>query len=269
MKLVKHPIRAIREPFGTAGLIVACVALAAALAGGAYAANGGLSGKQKKEVEKIAKKYAGKPGSSGPAGPAGPSGPKGDAGANGGAGAAGGAGESGKSVTTATIGPGGLEGHCVTVGGTVVEVEGSGTKKYICNGANGTAGSPWTAGGVLPAGATETGSWAFISEEPEYIVPISFNVPIAEVLPAADVHFSGEAGFAASCPGTVIHPQAVEGNLCVYKQQLEHSKLFAIEQPNENTGIAPSGGYIWFEVEGSGTQYGTGTWAVTGFEPAS
>ena len=52
----------LRSQFGTAGLVVAIVALIAALAGGAYAASGGLTGKQKKEVTKIAKQNAGKPG---------------------------------------------------------------------------------------------------------------------------------------------------------------------------------------------------------------
>jgi hypothetical protein len=41
MKKLKHPIRSIREPFGTAGLIVATIALVMAMLGGAYAANGG------------------------------------------------------------------------------------------------------------------------------------------------------------------------------------------------------------------------------------
>ncbi|HVV72142.1 MAG TPA: hypothetical protein VHI52_11700 [Verrucomicrobiae bacterium] len=56
-------IQRIHQKLGTAGLIVAIVALVAALAGGAYAAGGGLSGKQKKEVTKIAQveaeKFAG------------------------------------------------------------------------------------------------------------------------------------------------------------------------------------------------------------------
>ena len=62
---------------GTAGLLVAIVALVFAMVGGAYAAKGALTGKQKKEVTKIAKKYAGKPGAQGPQGPAGLVGPKG------------------------------------------------------------------------------------------------------------------------------------------------------------------------------------------------
>ena len=83
---LRHPVRAIREPFGTAGLIIACVALIAALAGGAYAASGGLTAKQKKEVKKIAKAFAGQPGAQGPKGDTGPKGdqgPKGNTGAEG------------------------------------------------------------------------------------------------------------------------------------------------------------------------------------------
>jgi hypothetical protein len=83
MKRLTYPIRAIREPFGAAGLVVAIVALVAALGGGAYAASGGLNGKQKKEVAKIAKRFAGKPGARGATGPAGAKGATGAPGAPG------------------------------------------------------------------------------------------------------------------------------------------------------------------------------------------
>lgn len=80
----RRPGRALREPFGKAGLIVACCAVLLACTGGAFAAGGGFSGPQKKEIGKIAtkvaKKYAGKPGKSGPAGPAGAAGAPGPAG---------------------------------------------------------------------------------------------------------------------------------------------------------------------------------------------
>jgi hypothetical protein len=79
---LRHPINSIREPFGKAGLIVACLALVFAMVGGAYAA-GKLTSKQKKEVEKIAKKYAGRTGLAGSQGPAGPVGVKGDTGTDG------------------------------------------------------------------------------------------------------------------------------------------------------------------------------------------
>ena len=92
MKRLRRPIRAVREPFGKAGLVVAMVALIAALGGSAIAAKGALTGKQKKEVTKIAQKYAGKPGAQGAQGPAGA---KGDAGAPGAKGDPGPAGDRG------------------------------------------------------------------------------------------------------------------------------------------------------------------------------
>ena len=82
---MRHPVRAIREPFGTAGLVVAGIALIAALGGTAFAATK-LNSTQKKEVEKIAKRFAGKNGKDGAVGPpgsAGPAGPKGDPGGSG------------------------------------------------------------------------------------------------------------------------------------------------------------------------------------------
>ncbi|MBS1884268.1 MAG: hypothetical protein JSS97_15085 [Actinobacteria bacterium] len=80
--------RRVREPFGKAGLVVACCAVLLACTGGAFAA-GQLTGPAKKEVAKIAAKQAkkfatagpaGKAGPTGPAGPAGPAGPQGPAG---------------------------------------------------------------------------------------------------------------------------------------------------------------------------------------------
>jgi hypothetical protein len=80
--------RGLREPFGKAGLIIACCALLLACTGAAFAA-GHFSGPQKKEIGKIAtkvaKKYAGK---QGPAGKTGPAGAPGAAGAPGPAGSA-------------------------------------------------------------------------------------------------------------------------------------------------------------------------------------
>ena len=67
VKKSKNPIRAIREPFGKAGLTVAVLAVVLAMVGGAYAA-GALSTQQKKEVERIARKAAGRPAPTGPAG---------------------------------------------------------------------------------------------------------------------------------------------------------------------------------------------------------
>lgn len=107
MTRLRHPIRAIREPFGTAGLIVACIALVLGLGGAAFAAATKLPPTQKKEVEKIAKREAKKAQGSGPAGPTGPTGAKGDPGASGGAGASGATGGTGVTGATGTTGANG------------------------------------------------------------------------------------------------------------------------------------------------------------------
>jgi hypothetical protein len=88
-------LKRIHSRLGTAGLVVAVVALVVAVAGTAFAA-GGLTKKQEKQVVKIAKKYAGKQGPKGDPGPAGAQGPKGDPGAKGDTGAAGKGGPEGK-----------------------------------------------------------------------------------------------------------------------------------------------------------------------------
>lgn len=127
MKRLRHPIRAIREPFGTAGLVVACVALIAALGGTAFAA-AKLNSTQKKEVEKIAKKYAGKPGATGAAGA------NGTNGTNGAPGAAGAAGKNGEGVTVASA----SVGECANGGTKFSNASGSGK---ACNGAPGAPGA--------------------------------------------------------------------------------------------------------------------------------
>jgi Collagen triple helix repeat (20 copies) len=218
------------EPFGKAGLLVAILALVLATTGAAFAASG-LNGKQKKEVEKIAKKFAGKPGPAGPAGATGPAGPAGAAGKNGSNGAPGAPGEPGP---------------------------------------KGEEGSPWTAGGTLPAGATETGDWALSSsEEP---LPISFPIPLEEGLEASHVFYikEGQAGLehGTECPGTPAEPKAAEGDLCIYMSDLpSFLKTFAQGGVNVSKAAALGGG-----TDASGAlvspgepeKIGKGTWAVTG-----
>ncbi len=260
MSRLRHPIRAIREPFGKAGLTVAIVALVFAMVGGAFAA-AGLNGKQKKEVTKIAKKYAGKPGSAGPQGAAGPAGPQGPAGApgpkgdTGAKGDTGTAGANGKSVETGTA----TAGECPTGGATVQVASEPATKKKICNGAAGAPGpegDPWTAGGTLPSGETETGAWTLgtVSEGAApsgtgvIRVPISFTLPLpseldgtgckiesGSVVGPCEVHFINAAGKelilnmgtfstdevdSTECLGSAAAPSAEPGNLCIYTAEL-------------------------------------------------
>lgn len=271
MKLLRHPIRAIREPFGKAGLIVAVVALVAALGGSAIAAKGALTGKQKKEVQKIAKAEAKKYAKRGPAGPAGPAGAKGDTGAQGATGPQGAAGPQGPGGTPGAPGAAGANGESVEIvetnpaacepsGGVVYEVEE--TPTAICNGHD---GSPWPAGGALPKGATETGMWSLIgggaaAEQP---VPISFPIHLAEQLGTTKVHFVG-TGPEGVCTGNVSQPSAPEGELCVYTAELSGATFEGIYQATGSfPGASNSGALIFFKSVAAGA-YGFGSWAVTG-----
>jgi hypothetical protein len=238
MKRLRHPVHSIREPFGKAGLIVACLALVAALGGTAFAA-AKLNGTQKKEVEKIAKKFAGKPGATGPAGPAGA---KGDAGAGGAAGAAGAA------------GPAGATGK---------------------EGKEGKEGKPWTAGGTLPRGSTETGSWS-LSTEFEALTPVAVSFPIhlGSALGEENVFFIPSGGAEtpaeeAACPGSAEAPEAAEGDFCAYARVVKANLALnnigpSAGLPSED-GTSSSGAILWFTGLPGITEpeFAYGTWAVT------
>jgi hypothetical protein len=298
MKRLRHPVRAIREPFGKAGLIVAACAVLLALSGGAYAA-GKLTGKEKKEVEKIAKKFAGKPGApgaQGPAGQAGSSGAKGDAGSAGAPGQNGAPGASGKTVLNGNGAPGAGIG---TVGDFYIdtssqEIYGPKASSGVNGGwgeptaLKGAQGDPWTAGGTLPANATETGTWAFGSTQaatPEglagqknQLVPISFPIPLSGTLekshaiyvPAADT--TTEHCSAAPINGSVADPKAESGYLCVYEASTTNADpqsaipfIGAFFPPGGAAlGANTSGTTLILTVPDPGDTSGSGSWAVTG-----
>jgi hypothetical protein len=78
-------------------------------------------------------------------------------GATGATGANGSNGSNGKNIVVTEITTAGLEGHCVGVGGTRVEVEGeTSTRKYICNGEKGATGSAGSAGAKGEKGESGT-----------------------------------------------------------------------------------------------------------------
>jgi len=288
MSRLRHPIRAIREPFGTAGLVVAVIALVLALTGAAFAA-AGLNGKQKKEVEKIAKKYAGKPGKDGAPGAAGKDGTNGTNGAPGEKGA------NGKSVAVTPIASGGSK--CGGRAGAEVKQEGAGTGTPVCE------GSPWSAGGTLPSGKTETGVWS-VSLPPtesffEVKVPISFPIPLNEARTttagkATAFYFSSEqvangefeventvttTMFDSGCRWSLesvalgeplVKPEAtVPGTLCVFSQEetggLSATPEFGIPGDPFESGFGPAGALMRFShPSGPGPQIkGAGVWAVT------
>jgi len=278
--------RRIREPFGKAGLIVAIVALVAASVGGAYAANhnGGKQHRKgkgsnttklvKKESKKWSKKFSKQFAKTGPAGPQGPAGAKGNAGAKGDTGNPGEKGEkgdTGKSVAVSEIPT--EEEACEGRGGAEVKQEGASEGTAVCNGEE---GSPWTAGGVLPSGKTETGTWNVNESVGEATQQaISFTLPVE---PAPEPVFVGEAGSATGCPGVSGgKPTAEPGYLCLY------GFTFTTGVPGAETGFLkpstegvypeagadPSGAIFAFECEegaSPGPCIWLGTWAVTAEE---
>lgn len=285
MKRLRHPITSIREPFGKAGLVVAIVALVFAMLGGAYAATNSGGGKATASA-KAKQGKQGKPGKTGPAGPAGPqgpAGPAGPAGPKGDTGTAGSPGAAGQSVTGTPIAVGSTE--CTAKEGGVKYTAASGTSN-ICNGAKGKEGSPWTAGGVLPSGKTETGAWTF---EERRIAPetpnlgasklaLSFPIPLAEPLVASNVHFIDENGEelegeevrpSVACTGTAAEPTAEPGHLCVY--QTFHQDAFANSETIAPIAEGRAGARLQFILTAEeGTTEGTtvtvsatGTFAVS------
>ncbi len=272
-------ISRIRAQLGPAGFAIAVVALVAALAGGAYAASGGLSltGKQKKEVKKIAQAEAKKAQGTGPAGPQGPAGAAGKDGANGKDGTNGidgTDGAAGKSVEvgTATSGP---TGECKD-GGATVQVAGEpSTKKFVCNGETGFTET-------LPPGETETGTWATGvggEEVPDQYVPISFPIPLeaAPELTIVWLSYPGdgtnfepseiteilEEGADHGCRGFDEEgvPLADPGHLCVYASYLFRMKpagtglTNTIRSPAEPAQIY-TGGSLIPDADGGGKAAG-------------
>jgi hypothetical protein len=260
-------ISKLHNRLGSAGMVVAIVALVVALGGTAFAAQAALNGKQKKEVEKIAKKFPGKRGPAGPAGKEGPAGPAGKDGAAGGAGAKGATGDAGAKGATGVTG------------------------------ATGTTGTTGVTGpqGPLQTGKTETGTWSTIGPggggPAKFAAPISFNIPLAAALDPAHVHvvLSGAQGgeevtntFSpfestkvppVNCLGSASEPKANAGHLCVYIASSEGEGIVltpftspVVLAPGSSIGANRSGAYISATLVTGGaeeTTFSIGSWAVT------
>jgi hypothetical protein len=270
---LRHPIHSIREPFGTAGLIVACVALVAALGGTAFAA-AKLNSTQKKEVKAIAKSFQG----TGPAGAAGTNGTNGTNGKDGAAGTNGTNGTNGKNVAIANTAP------LCAEGGITVQVAGEpATAKEVCNGEEGAPGTPGAPGapgpeGVcstsschLPTNVTETGAWVTTGTG---LITLSIPIPLQGALDSSHVHSFKDSNFAdfdeggsgtEGCTGSAANPAAPSGNLCVYAGS-SVSNVTSILFFNPGTGGFGGGskaGTVML-VETSAPGVFDGTFAVTG-----
>ena len=255
-------LEAIRTRFN-ATTLVAVLALVFAMTGGAYAANRYLISSTKQISPKVLKALAGKPGPAGApgaAGTAGPAGAQGAQGPGGPQGPGGGAGPNGTSVTASTLAKG--SPGCKDGGSEFTSASG---KTTACNGKEGVPGkegAPWTAGGVLPAGQTEKGVWsAHIFENFEKAksgaTAISFVIPLASAFSVLFIN-EGQAGVehAVECPGSVEHPKAAAGFLCVY------SASNAAAEFEEAVGYE-SGAYVTFHNGAFVGVTANGTWAVT------
>jgi hypothetical protein len=245
----------IHERLGTAGFIIAVIALIAAMTGGAYAALSASDKKVvKKEAKKFSKQFSKQFAEPGPPGPAGTPGAKGDPGAAGKEGATGKEGKEGKQ---------GLQGK---------------------EGKEGKEGPPGPLLEELTSGETLKGFWSGSAdgEGTRLLLPISFPFP---VLPAPTLIYvegefgvevdssgfkgvrEGEEAVEEACPGTPAAPDASPGFVCVYtlnssevEKNFEGGFLAGLANPT-SFGVAIP---LTTTLSGS-TEEGwvRGTWAVT------
>jgi hypothetical protein len=283
----------LRMRFGIPG-VISVIALVFAMFGGAYAASNSSGGSKATASAKAKKGPRGPKGATGPAGPAGlqgPAGAKGDAGANGtngSNGAAGADGTNGTGVTATESNTTFTGGKCLNVGGSKF-VSASG-ETFACNGKAGTNGTngttgpqgpkgdPWTAGGTLPEGATETGAWAISSEtgtgpvaETYAVGSISFPIPLAAGLDASHVLLATLGSVPAECENSAhagdafaSNPEASPGYLCIYEGPArEHMEALEVLSANGGFGTDISGADV-VGTPNAANAYALGTWAVTG-----
>ncbi len=245
---------------------IAALALVFAMSGGAWAAGKYLitSTKQiKPSVLASLKGAAGKAGKAGPAGALGPAGAQGPAGPGGAQGAKGENGVNGKEGAQGKEGPAGKEGPKGATGAT------------------GPEGSPWTAGGFLPSGKTETGLWTAYGDpilpERHVDVAISFPIPLSPLaVPGKAFIFTIEQiaqkkNIPSGCTGTVENPTAPAGTLCIYPvgERLENVEIPTVKDIiNGQSGYSSTGTVLDFVTEKASPEQPaimevTGSWAVT------
>jgi hypothetical protein len=267
----------LRTRFGIPG-VISVIALVFAMFGGAYAASSSSGGGKATASAKAKKGPRGPKGATGPAGPAGPQGPKGDTGAAGSNGSNGAPGAAGKSVVIGNSAPG-----CDS-GGKSIEVEGNAaSKKEVCNGEQGEPGEPWTAGGTLPPGATETGAYSIVSTSGEGThfgyeqTAISFPIPLAAELNSSHTIFvpqpppPAQPVVPAECENSeheglasANNPEASPGFLCVFEGN--SAGFNTTEMPIYNPLLSEGAGVmgaILFQKPTGPEAWAQGSWAVT------
>jgi Collagen triple helix repeat (20 copies) len=225
---------AIRRRFNYAN-IAATLALVFAMSGGAVAAQRYLITSTKQISPKVIKALQGHNGVAGPVGAAGPNGQGGQTGLKG---------ETGQEGKQGTEGKEGKEGKA------------------------GKEGPPGPqAISTLPSGSSESGQWAAISTATgagqTLATTISIPIPLAA---APAVHFIAEnSAPPAGCSGSVEHPSAEPGNLCVFVRLLSEAQ-FQFMYDSQTNSVEAAGGTgttLAFESTKAGTAQALGTWAVS------
>jgi hypothetical protein len=270
---------AIRKPMHlTPATVIVTAALVFAMTGGAYAASKYVITSTKQISPKVLKALKGANGKNGTLGPAGlagaqgPAGVKGETGAAGAPGANGSNGTPGESVTAKEVKVG--EAACSKLGGGEFKV--GATTTHACN------GSPWTAGGTLPKGSSEHGTWTISGHQKQgenVLAAISFPVPLASALEGPQVHFIAPgASVPPGCNGSFEAPEAESGNLCVF-ETLDGTALSvggvsetaSLSNPEKlgATGAGVSGSYLlgaanFKSPTTEGEVIAVGDWVVTG-----
>jgi hypothetical protein len=248
-----------------------------AMTGGAYAANKYVITSTKQISPKVLKALTGKPGKNGAVGATGPQGPAGSASAKGEPGTPGTAGTNGVNGTDGTNGVSvtskeftGAKGPTCKEGGS--EFKAGSSTTYACTGKE---GSPWTDGGTLPSGATETGVLANsgvpssvgglghggVSEG--LVTQISFPIPLNAEPKKVNFIQNGETP-PTGCSGDYEEPHAEGGYVCVFLvlvRNVEQYVPFPVGKTGVALGILPEapGGVV--NKEG---MVAVGSWAVTG-----
>ena len=205
----------------------------------------------------------------------------GEAGTNGTNGANG---VNGESVTGRTLARGNGTGHCEEGGAEFESEPAKGkVKTYACN------GSPWTLGGTLPSGDTETGTFT-ADGTPNTTGPlgkpngsidaaIPFTIPLKTGKAAAQwsIILLGEGEkeehekLPAGCNGNVEEPHADAGHLCIFiGENAENASGYFAAVPESAEAEAGGGeaGKTGSIVVGLAKEAGkgmliSGTWAVT------
>jgi Collagen triple helix repeat (20 copies) len=255
-------MRAIRNKLTYANVMATILGFVVLGGGAAYAAtqlpknsvgtkqlqNGAVTAEKVKSGSLMASNFA--PGQL----PAGPQGPKGETGKEGREGAAGKRGLPGEQGKQGVVGEKGERGEKGEAGANGEKGE---------KGEKGETGSPWPAGGTLPSGRTETGTWNLgpIEGKVNASDSISFAIPLSFRLETSQVHFVGVGDTnPPECPGSVSEPEASSGNLCIYSQEDQNQQLSVLT--SYSSGVVIIG-------EHSGYASAYGTWAVTAPKPQS